>query len=149
MPQDAMREDGEAAVRRALAWLADASPAALEPELEPGRAYAAFNLTVFTHLLGTPLEPDLTGHVLLLEEIAEHTYRTDRAMFQIVNTPSLRGIAGIRLGRCSDVPANDPAFGESEEAVVRFWCDRAGIEWLGRADIGHDSANRIVPFGVC
>ncbi len=148
MPQDAMREGGEAAIVRALSWLADRSPDALDAGLERGRAHVAFNLTVFTHLLGTPLEPDLAGHVLLLEEVAEHTYRTDRAMFQIVNTPSLRDIGGIRLGRCSDVPANDPDFGESEEDVVRFWCEKAGMKWLGRADIGHDSANRIVPFGV-
>jgi len=27
------------------------------------------------------------------------------------------------------------------------WCGRAGIPYLGRADIGHDSANKVVPFG--
>jgi muramoyltetrapeptide carboxypeptidase len=60
-----------------------------------------------------------------------------------------RQLAGIRLGRCADVPENDPPFGEDEEAVVRFWCERAGIPFLGRADIGHDSANKVVPFGRC
>ena len=116
--------------------------------IEPGRPHAAFNLTVLTHLLGTPLEPDLADHILIVEDVAEHTYRTDRAMFQLTHTPSMRRIAGLRLGRCTDVPDNDPAFGESEEQVVRYWCERAGIAWLGRADIGHDSANRIVPFGA-
>jgi muramoyltetrapeptide carboxypeptidase len=148
MPQDAMRDGGDAAVARALDWLAERSPAALEPGLERGRAHAAFNLTVFGHLLGTPLEPDLTDHILLVEEVAEHTYRTDRAMFHITSTPSVRRVAGLRLGRCSDVPENDPDFGESEEKVVRFWCEKSGIPFLGRADIGHDSANRIVPFGA-
>ena len=148
MPQDAMRAGGDAAVRRALAWLVDGSAEALEPSLEPGKAYAAFNLTVLTHLLGTPLEPDLAGHVLLVEDVAEHTYRTDRAMFQLTHTPALRRLAGIRLGRCSDVPENDPPFGEREEEVVRFWCEKTGIAWLGRADIGHDSDNKVVPFGL-
>jgi muramoyltetrapeptide carboxypeptidase len=148
MPQDAMRDGGDAAVARALDWLAERSPAALEPGLERGRAHAAFNLTVFGHLLGTPLEPDLADHILLVEEVAEHTYRTDRAMFHITSTPSVRRVAGLRLGRCSDVPENDPDFGESEEKVVRFWCEKSGIPFLGRADIGHDSANRIVPFGA-
>ena len=157
MPQDAVREPGdahavpeggEAAVRRALSWLADGSPEALEPGLERGRSYAAFNLTVFSQLLGTPLEPDLTGHVLLLEEVSEHMYRIDRAMFHITGNASVRRVAGIRLGRCSDVPDNDPDFGEDEESVVRFWCERTRIPYLGRADIGHDSANRIVPFGA-
>jgi muramoyltetrapeptide carboxypeptidase len=156
MPQDAVREigdahavrGGEAAVRRALSWLADGSPAALEPHLERGRLHAAFNLTVLSQLLGTALEPDLSGHVLLIEEVSEHMYRIDRAMFHITGNASVRRVAGIRLGRCSDVPDNDPDFGEDEEKVVRFWCERARIPYLGRADIGHDSANRVVPFGA-
>ena len=148
MPQDAMRGNGEEAVTRALAWLAVRSPDALEPGLEPGRAHAAFNLTVFSMLLGTPLEPDLSGHVLLLEEVAEPMYRIDRESFHVTANAVAKRLAGIRLGRCSDVPANDPDFGESEEQVVRFWCERAGIPFLGRAGIGHDSANRVVPFGI-
>lgn len=148
MPQDAVREGGAAAVARALLWLTSRSRAALEPSLESGRAHAAFNVTVLGLLLGTPLEPDLGGHVLLLEEVSEHTYRTDRAMFHLANNPIAARLAGIRFGRCSDVPDNDPEFGASGEEVVRFWCGRAGIPYLGEADIGHDSGNRIVPFGL-
>ncbi len=148
MPQDALRDGGEAAVARALAWLSGRSADSLEPGLEAGRPHAAFNLTVFGLLLGTPLEPDLSGHVLLLEEVCEHMYRSDRALFHITAHPSVQKIAGLRLGRFTDVPANDPDFGESEEEVARLWCARAGIAWLGRADIGHDAANRVVPFGV-
>lgn len=147
MPQDAMRDGGEAAVGRALAWLAARDPAALEPGLERGARHAAFNITVYGLLLGTPLEPDLTGHVLLIEDVSEHMYRTDRAMFHIASNPAARRLAGIRLGRCSEVPENDPDFGQTEEEVVRHWCARAGIPFLGRADIGHDAANKVVPFG--
>lgn len=148
MAQDAMREGGAAAVARALAWLTRRDPGALEGELVAG-PYAAFNLTVYAMLLGTPLEPELDGHVLLVEEVSEHTYRTDRAMFHLTSRPAAKRLAGIRLGRCTDIPENDPPFGEDEEAVVRFWCERAGIPFLGRADIGHDSANKVVPFGPC
>lgn len=148
MPQDVLRDGGEAAVARALAWLAARDPAALEPGLDPGARHAAFNITVCGLLLGTPLEPDLAGHVLILEDVSEHLYRTDRAMFHLVSNPAARRLAGIRLGRCSEVPENDPDFGRTEEEVVRYWCDRAGIPWLGRADIGHDAANKVVPFGA-
>jgi muramoyltetrapeptide carboxypeptidase LdcA involved in peptidoglycan recycling len=35
----------------------------------------------------------------------------------------------------------------TEEEVARYWCRRSGIPWLGRADIGHDADNKVVPFG--
>jgi len=149
MPQDIMREGGEAAVTRALDWLVERSPAALEPGLEPGARHAAFNITVLGMLLGTPLEPDLSGHVLLLEEVSEHMYATDRAMFHLTASDNVQKAAGVRLGRVNDVLPNDPDFGEEAEEVIRRWCEkRARIPYLGRADIGHDSANKVVPFGL-
>ena len=148
MPQDIMRDGGDSAVARALAWLTRRSPDSLEPGLDAGRAHAAFNITVLGLLLGTALEPDLADHLLLIEEVSEHMYRTDRAMFHLTGNSAIRKVAGIRLGRCNDIVENDPDFGQSEEEVVRYWCGRAGIPFLGRADIGHDSANHIVPFGL-
>jgi muramoyltetrapeptide carboxypeptidase len=107
----------------------------------------AFNLTIIDQLLGTPLEPDLTGHVLMLEEVSEALYRVDRMMFHLTSQASIRRVAGIRLGRVSDVPANDPDFGQTPEDIVRYWCRRSGIPYLGLADIGHDGDNKVVPFG--
>jgi len=146
--QDIMRDGGDAAIARALAWLVDRNPETLEPSLGDGRKAAAFNLTVFSQLLGTALEPDLTDHVLMLEEVSEAMYRIDRSFFHVTSNPSVRRVAGIRLGRCSLIPPNDPDFGMAEDAVARFWCERSGIPWLGRADIGHDADNKIVPFGA-
>jgi muramoyltetrapeptide carboxypeptidase len=147
MPQDVARDGGEAAVARALGWLAKRDADALEPHLALGDAHAAFNLTVFSQLAGTALEPDLTDHVLLLEDVAEQMYRIDRSFCHVTGLPSVRRVAGIRLGRVSEIPPNDPEFGEDEEKIARLWCHRAGIAFLGRADIGHDSANKVVPFG--
>jgi muramoyltetrapeptide carboxypeptidase len=147
MPADILREGGEAAVKRALSWLIHADRTALEASLEPGLKAAAFNMIVFSQLLGTPLEPDLTDHVLMLEEVSEHLYRIDRTMFHIASTPSLQRVSGIRLGRVGDILPNDPVFAEDEEAIVRRWCETAGIAYLGRADIGHDAENKVVPFG--
>lgn len=146
MPGDVLRH-GEAPVRRALAWLARRDPAALEPHAAAGERALAFNMIVFSQLLGTALEPDLAGRVLMLEEVDEHHYRIDRTMFHISGNASVRRIAGLRLGGCAPVPPNDPDFGEDEEAIVRFWCARAGMNWLGRAEIGHDAGNKVVPFG--
>ncbi len=147
MPADLARPGGEAAVLRALSWLNSADPGALEPSLADGSPAAAFNMVVLSHLLGTALEPDLTDHVLMLEEVSEYLYAIDRTMFHLSAHLALRGLAGIRLGRVSDILPNDPVFAENEEEIVKRWCSKAHIPYLGRADIGHDADNKIVPFG--
>lgn len=145
---DLIRKGGEAAFSRALGWLTQRDPAALEPTIVPEVPHAAFNITVLGLMMGTALEPPLKDHILMLEDVAEHAYRTDRAMFHLTNQQAIRSVAGIRVGRISDVPDNDPDFGMSGTDIVRFWCDRAGIAFLGETDIGHDAGNRVVPFGA-
>jgi muramoyltetrapeptide carboxypeptidase len=147
MPQDIVRDGGDTAIGRALAWMLDRSPQALEPSVGRANKTAAFNMTILSQLLGTPLQPDLDGHVLMLEEVAEPMYRIDRSMFHITGNAGIRRVTGIMLGRCSDITPNDPDFAMSDEEVVRHWCARSCIPWLGRADIGHDADNKVVPFG--
>ena len=144
MPQDMLRDGGEAAIGRSLDWLVRRDPAALEPGLD-GPAMA-FNLTVLSNLLGTPLEPDFTGIDLLIEEVGEHHYRLDRTMFHMTASANVRRVRQIRLGRVSDIPANHPEFGAEDGEIVRDWCSRSGIVFGGAADIGHDSGNKVVPF---
>jgi muramoyltetrapeptide carboxypeptidase len=144
MPQDAIRSGGAAAVNRALDWLVRRDPGSLEPGLD-GPAMA-FNLTVLSNLLGTPLEPDFTGAELLIEDVGEHLYRIDRSMFHVTSSPAIRKLRRIRLGRVTDILPNDPDFGGDEASIVEQWCGREGIPFGGRADIGHDAANRVVPF---
>ena len=139
---------GHAAVMRALDWLVARDPAACEPDLKHGARHAAFNLMTLSMMLGTPLEPDLAGHVLLVEEVSEYLYAFDRAFFHVATCLAPRGLAGIRLGRVSAVPENDRPFGMEAEEIARDWCARTGIPWLGRADIGHDADNKVVPFGL-
>ncbi|MBV9528162.1 LD-carboxypeptidase [Sphingomonas sp.] len=144
MPQDVLRNGGEGAVTRALDWLVRKDAAALEPDLS-GPAMA-FNLTVLSNLLGTPLEPDFAGAELLLEDVGEHLYRIDRTMFHVTASEAVQKVRQIRLGRVADILPNDVEFGSDGVAIVADWCRRSGIPFGGQADIGHDAANKVVPF---
>lgn len=137
MPSDIARPGGEAAVARSLDWLGTLTRA-------PHRQ-AAFNLVVLSSLLGTALEPDLAGRILMIEEVDEPLYRIDRDLFHVTSSANVRACAGLLLGRAAP-KANEPAFDGDEESVTRHWCERAGIAYLGRADIGHDADNTVVPF---
>lgn len=148
MPADMRRDGGEAALVRALDWMLHASPQSLEPHVQAGAKHAAFNLMTLAMMVGTPLMPDLSGHVLMVEEVSEYLYGYDRAFFHVTSHLQSAGLAGLRLGRVSDVPDNDRPFGEGAEEIARRWCAKTGISYLGRADIGHDADNHIVPFGL-
>jgi muramoyltetrapeptide carboxypeptidase len=148
IPVDLTRAGGETAIRRALSWLIDRSPEALELGVMFDGRTAAFNLTVLQSILGTSLEPDLEGHVLMLEDVGEYLYRLDRALFSITSSANIRRVKGIKLGRVSEVVENDKPFGGAEEDIARYWCAKTGIPYLGRADIGHDVENKVVPFGA-
>ena len=145
MPVSARSETGREAVRRVLRWFSG-DGSGLEPSLDGKTPAAAFNLITLAMLTGTPMMPDLTGHVVMVEEVSEHLYSVDRLFFHLANT--LPRLAGLRLGSVSDVPENYVDFGQEAEEIAKFWCDRAGISYLGRAEIGHTAANRIVPFGL-
>lgn len=144
MVVDIRRKGGEGAVLRSLAWLSGDS-SGLEPNCDEAPT-AAFNLTTLAMLGGTRFMPDLTDHVLIVEECSEHLYEIDRLFFHI--TALLPRLAGLRLGEVTDVPENDRPFGADAEQIAQDWCARAGIPYLGRAQIGHSVANRIVPFGL-
>ena len=145
MPVSALSERGREAVRRVLRWLGGDN-SVLEPSLDGQTPAVAFNLITLAMLTDTPIMPDLTGHVVMVEEVSEHLYSIDRIFFHLANT--LPRIAGLRLGAVTDVPENYVEFGQEAEDIARFWCARAGFPYLGRAEIGHSPANRIVPFGL-
>ena len=147
MTFDIARDGGEVAVERALRWLVDDDPAALEAGPEAGTPRLAFNATVFAHALHATPGLVLEGRVLMLEEVGEHLYAFDRAVGAILSSRRASGLAGVRLGRVSDVPENDVPFLHTPEEIMAYWCRRAGVPFLGGADIGHDVDNRIAPLG--
>ncbi|MEE4451197.1 LD-carboxypeptidase [Novosphingobium resinovorum] len=145
MLADVRRSGGAEAVRCALGFLAGKG-ADLEPSLADERhPVVAFNLTTLAMLGGTRLMPGLANHVVMVEDVSEYLYAIDRLFFHA--TAHLGGIAGLRLGRVSDVPENDRPFGADAQEIARHWCRRHSIAFLGEADIGHDAANKLVPFG--
>ncbi|MAI90422.1 LD-carboxypeptidase [Ponticaulis sp.] len=141
------RTGGEACIARVLDYLTGRSLQGIEPTMRTPHPRVAINLTIIEHLIGTPWMPDLSGHVLMVEDVGEYEYAIDRKMFTLCSNENIRNVHGIALGRCSDIPENEIAFGMTYEESVQDWCHRSGIPYLGRADIGHDVDNKMVVWG--
>src|SRR3546814_19041855 len=103
MPNDILRDGGEAAVARALAWLTNRSPDALEHHVLPGVRAAAFNITILSQLLGTALQPDLADPAMMLAEVSEHLYRIDRSLFHITGHPPTPQRKSARTGKSGSI----------------------------------------------
>ncbi|MGF1512865.1 MAG: LD-carboxypeptidase [Elainellaceae cyanobacterium] len=105
------------------------------------------NLTVATHLLNTPHQPDLTGVILALEDVSEAPYRLDRMLTYWRMTGALRTLSGVALGRFSrcDPSGNRPSFTVGE--VLRDRLGDLGIPVVSGLPFGHDGPNAALPIG--
>lgn len=106
------------------------------------------NLTVATHLLGTPLLPDLDGVILALEDVTEAPYRIDRMLTQWRLSGALSKVRGIALGgftKC-EAPPNVPSL--TIEEVLQDRLSDLNIPIVSNLPFGHDNPNAALPVGV-
>lgn len=105
------------------------------------------NLTVATHLLGTPVQPSLEGIILALEDVTEAPYRIDRMLTQWRMSGAFEKVQGIALGRFSrcDPPQDTPSW--TVEEVLRDRLSDLGLPIVSNLPFGHDGANAALPVG--
>ncbi len=106
------------------------------------------NLTVATHLLGTPLQPNMDGIILAFEDVTEAPYRIDRMLTQWRLSGILSQVCGIALGSFSkcEAPPNIPSF--SVEEVLRERLGDLSIPVVSDLPFGHQAPNAALPVGV-
>lgn len=106
------------------------------------------NLTVATHVLGTPIQPQLDNVILALEDVTEAPYRIDRMLTQWRLWGAFKKVRGIALGRfsrCEPLP-NIPSF--TVEEVLRDRLSDLGIPIVSDLPFGHDGPNAALPVGI-
>lgn len=106
------------------------------------------NLTVATHLLGTPVQPQMEGVILALEDVTEAPYRIDRLLTQWRLSGTFSKVRGIALGRFSrcEPPPNIPSLTIDE--VLRDRLGELGIPIVSNLPFGHDGPNAALPVGL-
>ncbi len=105
------------------------------------------NLTVATHLLKTPMQPNLTGAILALEDVTEYPYRIDRMLTQWRGLGIFQQIKGIALGRfsrCEPYPATNSW---TTAEVLRDRLEDLEIPLIYDLPFGHDGVNASLPVG--
>lgn len=110
------------------------------------------NLTVATHLLGTPHLPMLAGAILVLEDVGEAPYRIERMLTHWRLCGGLQQLAGLAFGSfsgCENDADERPAERRfSLEQVLRERSGDLGIPVVARLPVGHTAGNAALPLGV-
>ena len=107
------------------------------------------NLTVATHLLGTPHLPDLRGAVLVLEDVGEAPYRLDRMLTHWRLCGALQQLAGIGFGSfsgCDDADERN-ATAAGWRTVLQERTADLDIPVLADLPVGHEPGNAALTLG--
>ncbi len=113
--------------------------------LSPGKAFGPVicgNLTTLCHLVGTPFQPEMNGHILIVEDTGEKPYRIDRMLTQMKLAGVFNGLCGLGIGSFENCGEADELY----EIIVRMF-NPIHIPILAGFDIGHGLENIAVPFG--
>ncbi|WP_346539059.1 LD-carboxypeptidase [Micromonospora sp. DPT] len=114
----------------------------------PGRAVGPLlggNLCLITASIGTPDMPDLTGAVLLIEEVQEPPYKVDRMLTHLRRAGVLDGVAGVAVGQfteCAD------GWDTTVTDVLTECLGDLGVPVLGGLPVGHGVGQLTVPVGT-
>lgn len=124
-----------------------AAPSGGEGEAVEGPLFAA-NLAVLASLCGTPWQPDLTGAIVVLEDVAEVGYRVDRLVHQLFHAGVLTGVAGLVWGDFTGVSeAEAPRIGRFLRAFSAECPALTGVPVVGGLPVGHGARNAPLPIG--
>jgi len=106
------------------------------------------NLTVASHLLGSPLMPSLQGTILILEDVGEAPYRIDRMLTHWRLCGALQSVAGIGFGRFEGCNApDDDHTSFSLTDVLQERTDDLGLPVVMDLPVGHICGNSALPLG--
>lgn len=103
------------------------------------------NLCLIVSTLGTPDMPDLTGAILLIEDVGEPPYKVDRMLTQLRRTGVLAGVAGVAVGQFTDCADN---WAVSVSDVIAERLGDLGVPVLGGLPIGHGHGQLTVALGT-
>jgi muramoyltetrapeptide carboxypeptidase len=118
-----------------------AAPAKGNIEGEAAGMVIGGNLSILLDAMGTSIEPETKGRILVIEEIDEFKYKLDRMMTQLKRTGKLDKLAGLVVGYMTGIKDSNTPFGESVEEIILRHVKDADYPVAFGMPIGHEHPN--------
>ncbi len=106
------------------------------------------NLCVLLSLLGTPYFPQIRDGILFLEDVAEHPYRIERMLTQLLYAGVLDQQNAIVLGQFTDYRLSPHDKGFSMKSVVHWLRQHTRVPVLTGLPHGHVRTKVLLPVGA-
>jgi muramoyltetrapeptide carboxypeptidase len=106
------------------------------PDVDVSGTLWGGNLTMLTHMLGSPWFPRIEGGILFIEDINEHPYRVERMMLQLLHAGALNQKA-IVFGDFSAYRLSDYDNGYDFDTMLAWLRPRIGVPLLRGLPFGH------------
>ncbi len=121
--------------------------AAGNPLIETSGRLWGGNLAMLNHLIGTPYWPRVEGGILFLEDIAEHPYRVERMLLQLLYAGALEGQKAVLLGDFSGYRLAPHDNGYDFDAMLAYLRSVLPVPVLTGLPFGHVKERCTLPFG--
>ena len=105
------------------------------------------NLSVLVSLLGTPYFPAIDGGILFLEDVAEHPYRIERMLTQLLHAGILSKQRAIVLGQFNRYQLVPHDRGFKLASVITWLRSQLPIPVLTGLPFGHVPTKVLLPVG--
>jgi muramoyltetrapeptide carboxypeptidase len=106
------------------------------------------NLAMMVSLLGTPYFPRIDGGILYFEDVAEHPYRVERMLLQLMQAGVLERQQAIVLGDFSRYRLSPADNGYDFDAMLAYLRARLKVPVLTGLPFGHIPRRCTIPFGA-
>jgi muramoyltetrapeptide carboxypeptidase len=118
------------------------------PALDVSGTVWGGNLAMMLSLLGTEYFPRIDGGILYLEDIAEHPYRVERMLLQLMQAGVLAGQRAIVLGDFSGYRLGAHDNGYDFEQMLAYLRQTLPCPVLTGLEFGHIPRRVTIPFGA-
>jgi muramoyltetrapeptide carboxypeptidase len=118
------------------------------PQLDVSGPVWGGNLAMLMTLLGTPYFPVIDGGILFLEDIAEHPYRVERMLLQLMHAGVLARPQAIVLGDFSGYRLGPGDNGYDFDAMLAYLRATLPCPVLTGLEFGHIPRRVTIPFGA-
>lgn len=102
-------------------------------------------LSVLTYLCGTQYFPNLTGKILLLEDIGEKTYKIDLMLNQLKQQKNFNKLKAIIIGQFHNCIISDKEDGTIEDCIKDF-TNGLNIPIITNFAYGHIKERYVIPL---